>query len=1154
MSQQKRQSNLYAGEDWTQVYESFYKINLTAYDFDTIRQSMIDYLRQTYPDSFNDWIENDQFIFILDTIAMLGQNLAFRMDLNTRENFLDTASRRASVLKLAKMISYSPRRAYPGRATAKLTEIKTNQDVRNSYNESLKDKIIRWNDPMDSNWYENFILVMNSAFVSTNQFGNPVKRLDINGVSRHLYRMNTLPMSAPNLPFTATVNGESMTFEVVNPDINVIGVDERHPEPQEQKYIVYQNDGNGFSSPNTGFFVYFIQGTLQYQDFQYDVRQENRIQDINVDNINETDVWVQEITEDGIVRTKWTKVPSMESIAYNTVTRQLKTIYAVTTRDRDQISIKFPDSRSGVVPRGTYRVWYRVSNGETYNIKTADIQNKSVKYIYRTKSQSNYENSTLDIKFSLQFESDRAQSAETLEQIKARAPQMYYTQNRFVNGEDYNIAPLSQGNAVLKSKAINRIYSGQSRFIDINDPTGKYQNTDVFSDDGAMYKNVTKYNKSVNLPSTKSNSSIVIDDIQPLIGENAVIQKYQAYPQNTVRVELQQNWVPSYSSSYATNTYGRIIGATGTIYGDYKVGTLIKFGSSSNNIVWASIVSVLPNGFYVLSTPISSSMQIQEYISPYRTRFNTVEVQNIAAMLDKKTNFILIYDIVSTTWVPLEMTTTSDTITYNGSLVQVMVNIQYTAETWEFDSNGVEYVFVGGEKVRFYFVSSKKITDISTGSVQSDKIEILSSNSTSTSNVGLTNNIDFQILDTIKQENGYLDGSRVVITSESMDSNGIPLNPNQFQSIVPDWTGEDSRKYGGILVFQQNEDFTISSLTLPNSSFTIMDSTWNYTMDQALAETNAYKRQEFIRNNEIRSTTLSELYSKGTGFIIAFQYEGQYYFIEQTVGNNNDRLGVLIQNMTEVTDPSAATPETAFYRCIKNMGTSVDANKKLNYYGYKDITSELTIKTNARTSINFHWKHYAPDDNRIDPSRTNLIDMYVLTNSYKTEVDIWLKNGAKGDMPKPPTSVELQDIFKDVEKKTVISDSLIWHSAEYLPLFGNSAAPDYKADFKVVKLPNSTMSDDEIRQNIVSLTNQYFAVENWDFGESFYYTDLCTYLHTQLGRHISTVVIVAQNPNSKFGSLFEIPSRPDQIFISTATVDNVQIVNSLAKSNINIGF
>lgn len=1152
MSQQKRQSNLYAGENWQQVYESFYKINLQSYDYDTIRQSMVDYLRQTYPDSYNDWIESDQFIFILDTIAMLGQNLAFRMDLNTRENFLDTAERRASVLKLAKMISYSPRRSYPGRATAKLTEIKTNQDVRNSFNQSLKDKIIRWNDPMDSNWYENFILVMNSSFVSTNQFGNPVKRIDVNGVSRQLYRMNTLPMSEPNIPFNATINGSSTTFEVVNPDINTLGVNERHPEPQEQKYIIYQNDGNGFESPNTGFFVYFVQGTLTFQDYQYDTREENRIQEVNVDNINETDVWVQEINDSGLVRVKWTKVPSMESISYNTIQRDKKTIFAVTTLDRDQINIKFPDSRSGVVPRGVYRVWYRVSNGETYNIKTSDIQNKSIKYVYRTKSQTDFEDSVLDIKFSLQFEATNAQSSETLEQIKARAPQMYYTQNRFVTGEDYNIAPLSLGNTVLKSKAINRIYSGQSRFIDINDPTGKYQNTDVFSDDGSMYQEVSKFNKSVILPSTKSNTSIVIDDIQPLIGETSVIQKYQAYPDNTVQIEVQHIWTPEYNSNYTNNTYGRIMSAFNVPFTDFEVGTLMKFTNGSTEI-WSSIVSVLDNGYYVLSTPIQDQMQIEYYIQPYRTRFNSVELQSISEMLDKKTDFVLIYDVQTSSWIPIESNTTDSTILYNGKVVQIMVNIHYTAETWEFDANGIQYIFVGGEKVRFYFVSSKKISDISTGTVQSDKISILTANTTNTSNLGLSADVNFQIFDTIQQENGYLDGSRVVITSESLDSNGIPLNPNQFIDIVPQWTGEDAVKYGGILIFQENDDFTVSSMTLPDDTFILLDTSWQYTMNDALAETNVYKRNEFVRNNQIRTTSLGGLYSKGSGFTVAFKYNNQYYFIEQTVGNNNDRLNSLISNMTYPEDSGTVTPELAFYRAIQNMGSSVDDNQKLDYYGYKDISSQNSVKENARTNVDFHWKHYAPDDNRIDPSRTNLIDMYVLTNSYRTAVDIWIKNGAQGDIPQPPTSVELKDTFKDVESKSVVSDSIIWHSAEYLQLFGDTAQPDYRADFKVVKLPNSTMSDDEIRQNVISLTNDYFSVDNWDFGESFYYTDLCTYIHTMLGKYISTIVIVAQNTNSKFGSLFEIPSRPDQLFISTATVNNVQIVNSLAKSNINIG-
>ncbi|AXC39333.1 UNVERIFIED_ORG: hypothetical protein [Escherichia phage CMSTMSU] len=142
------------------------------------------------------------------------------------------------------------------------------------------------------------------------------------------------------------------------------------------------------------------------------------------------------------------------------------------------------------------------------------------------------------------------------------------------------------------------------------------------------------------------------------------------------------------------------MGATGNVFGNYQVGTLIKF-SNAGTTVWASIVSVLDNGYYVLSTSVSSNMQAQEYILQYRTRFNSVEVQAIAAMLDKKTDFVIIHDKETTSWIPLEISTDEDTISYNGNEVLVMINIKYTAETWEFDANGVEYVFVGGDKVRF---------------------------------------------------------------------------------------------------------------------------------------------------------------------------------------------------------------------------------------------------------------------------------------------------------------------------------------------------------------------------------------------------------------------------------------------------------------------
>lgn len=1152
MSQQKRQSNLYAGEDWTQVYEAFYQINLQAYDFDTIRQSMVTYLRTTYADSFNDWIENNEFIFILDTIALIGQNLAFRMDMNTRENFMDTAERRASVLKLAKMISYSPKRCYPGRGLAKLTEISTNQDIRNSFGTSLKNKTIRWNDPADTNWYENFILVMNSAFIETNQFGDPIKKVTVDSVTNHLYRMNTIPMSAPNIPFKATINGESVTFDVVNPDIDSSGiVSERHPQPQEQKYIIYKNDGNGFSSPGTGFFVYFKQGSLSYSDFSFDQQIENRVTDVSTNNINELDVWVQEITSDGVVRNKWTRVPSMESISYNSVDRQNKKIFSVITRDNDQISIKFPDLRSGTVPKGSFRFWYRVSNGETYTIKTSDIQSKSISYIYRTKSQTSSESSTLNIKFSLQFQTSLAQASETLTQIKDRAPQLYYTQNRFVTGEDYNIAPLMLGDTVLKAKAINRIYSGQSRFIDINDSTGKYQNTDIFADDGAMYKDTVQGTSSIALPTTKSSTAIVIDEIQPLIGANAVIQLYQDYDDNTVAISTSQTWTPAYNSNYTTNTYGRLLANSAAV--TYDIGTLLNFVTSSGDDYWTSVVNVIGD-YMVLSLAVTKDSIASEYIKPFNVKFTNAEVQSIAAFIDSKTDFVLIYDPNTVTWIPVSGTYTTSTVTYNSTVYPILIIAEYTSKAWNFTSNGIDYVFVGGDKVKFYFVSTDNITDISTGTVQSDKIGVLSYNTNFTNNTGYSSDTNFQILDSMNQANGYIDGSRVIITSSSRDTNGIPLNPNEFEKIVPTWTGTDDTKYNQMLIFIQNTDFTIDLVDVTSTDFTFFDSTWTYTQTNVNSETVAYKKTAFQRNLDMRSTSIGDLYDKGTGFVIGFAYNGDYYFVEQNLSSNDERLGNFLSNLTLSTDTTAITVEEAFYRAIQNLSVSgVDEKLTLTYYGYEDVSSSYFVKTSARIGINYHWKHYAPDDNRIDPSRTNLIDMYVLTNAYNTEVNLWLKNNDGSEFPKPPTSVELKEMFEDVEAKTVVSDSLIWNSATYLKLFGSTADYDYQADFKVVKMTNTTLSDDEIKQNVISLINTFFAVDNWDFGDTFYFTELASYIHVNMSSDISSVVIVPLNPSSKFGQLFEIPSQSEQLFLSTATVDNVIIVDSLAKTNINIG-
>ena len=73
VSQQQRQKQLFAAEDWQVIYTAFTQVNFNAYDFNTIRNAMVEYIRLNYPEDFNDWTESSEFVAIIDLLAYLGQ-------------------------------------------------------------------------------------------------------------------------------------------------------------------------------------------------------------------------------------------------------------------------------------------------------------------------------------------------------------------------------------------------------------------------------------------------------------------------------------------------------------------------------------------------------------------------------------------------------------------------------------------------------------------------------------------------------------------------------------------------------------------------------------------------------------------------------------------------------------------------------------------------------------------------------------------------------------------------------------------------------------------------------------------------------------------------------------------------------------------------
>jgi hypothetical protein len=139
---------------------------------------------------------------------------------------------------------------------------------------------------------------------------------------------------------------------------------------------------------------------------------------------------------------------------------------------------------------------------------------------------------------------------------------------------------------------------------------------------------------------------------------------------------------------------------------------------------------------------------------------------------------------------------------------------------------------------------------------------------------------------------------------------------------------------------------------------------------------------------------------------------------------------------------------------------------------------------------------------------------------------------------------------EDINKIKSISDEVIYHPVSYKVLFGEKADPDVQATFKVVKNPDQVVNDNEIKTRVIAAINEFFSLDNWDFGDTFSFTELATYVMTATAPSISNFVIVPKQQSQVFGSLYEIKSEDFEIFISGATVDNVEIIDSITATNI----
>jgi hypothetical protein len=1224
-------SQLLVAEDWTKIYQSFRNADFQSYDFDTLRRTMITYLRETYPEEFNDYIDSSEYIALIDLIAYLGQNLSFRIDLNARENFLETAQRRDSVLRLAQLISYNPKRNVPANGLLKISAISTSESVVDTNGVNLANQVIGWNDPTNTNWYQQFISIMNSAMPGSRFFGNPDDSAVIGGIKTDQYKINSQATDLPIFSLSKSINGVPMTFEITGATFTGENfIYENPPVPGGTFNYLFRNDNQGAGSANSGFFVHFRQGSIASTGFNITNPVPNEIVGINANGINNDDVWLWQLSPAGTYDTLWTRVEALvgNNIIYNNISNNIRSFYSATTRANDQIDLNFADGSFGDLPKGNFRLFYRQSNGQTYTITPDQMAGINITIPYANKAGNIHQ---LTLTLSLQYTVTNSSGPESNASIKQKAPQTYYLQNRMITAEDYNIAPLTAGNNVLKVTSINRVSSGISKYFELSDVSGKYSSTDIFAKDGILYKENKLPMFEFKFNSRNEVFAAIKNQLAPIIGSNSFKNFYYEatnYPRPTFQ-ELNYSWVRSTKKSNQTTGYLENLSLTPPVpvqTGFFSsnnaayitAGALIKFTGSVNEPFfkvngeltaiadettvryrWVKVIQVVGDGTnqlrgalndgtgpVILSGRVPTGAVPVEVIPTFVTVFSYALETQIANLCVAERNFGLSFDRLSRQWFIIldsNLDTVSNfSLSYQGDTTNVqrdsswLVRFQWTGESYKVTYRLLEYIFESDKQTAFFVDDSNNNYDYTTDTLVKDRIDVLGINTsptTPTVNDAVTTVTTASVAPSIITL--FTSLSSTTGSSILRFTTATSIVANQYLAIHPSIRGITSRV-----------------ISVSPSSTTI-----------AATLTNAISTGTPITFVPIEISAVGTVFSSSdiANFDLGVDYRWQINNSVVEIDGYVDPKKVVVGFYDANNDGQVDNPD-AFDHIVAPASTSVQTgfNDKFVYFqiasdasryslladqtlitAYPDETDvaspvegelyyfyltnvvktytagEFVLNSNyfarsGRSNIKFHYIHNSGEERRIDPSKSNIIDIYVLTAAYDSAYRSWLASGAIVNQPLGPTSQSLENDFAaTLDPIKSISDTLVFHPASYKVLFGKQASPNLQATFKAVRNPTRTNSDNDLITRILESINQYFSLDNWEFGQSFNFTELSTFVLNQMTPDIINFIIVPKNSDLPFGSLFEIACQSNEILISGTTASDIEIIDSVTAAEIN---
>jgi hypothetical protein len=504
-------------------------------------------------------------------------------------------------------------------------------------------------------------------------------------------------------------------------------------------------------------------------------------------------------------------------------------------------------------------------------------------------------------------------------------------------------------------------------------------------------------------------------------------------------------------------------------------GTNQGLGNFSNGTGPVTLNNFVPTGaipsqvipLLITDLPTSFETQISEQILLYR-------------------NFGLGYDNLNQEWYLITNTNLDQDAEFSldnaqstsgiGNDASWLIQFATNGESYTVTTRALLYNFGSVLQTRFFFESNQRIYDSRTGTVISDFVRVLRTNSQPDSNYPLYSNIDMSIIGQPVESDGYVDDYQVLVSYQDADSDGVPDDPDFFSEIVAPGVSPNTK----LVFFQQTVDF---------------DNLQRYLLAEKGRVDSSYPTLDAIE--AVKSEYVADQ--------VFYAYQTNAFYI-LTVTQNG------VRTLVEQSDWIART---------------------------------------GRQDLYFQYRHNSPLTSRIDPGTTNIIDLYVVTQNYYTAYQNWITDST-GTLTEPsqPTLDELNTAYQGLNDYKMISDNVVLNSVTFKPLFGAKAAPALRATIKVIRAANSTASQSEIKNLVVTYLNNYFTIDKWNFGDTFYFSELAAYLHANMGGIVSSVVLVPLDSQKSFGDLYEIRSAPNEIFVNAADVNSVEVITALTSTNI----